>query len=98
MRSILMALGLALLASPSAAQPQNPPTMSKSEFTSIKIGMKYSEVVAIVGGEGELMSESESGRTRLTIYTWKGEGASQASGTIVFNNGRVMSKSQYGLT
>ena len=74
-------------------------TMSLAEFNKIKTGMTYSEVVEIVGCEGELMSEVDLGMPEYAtqLYTWKGWGSLGANANVSFQGGKVISKAQIGL-
>ena len=65
-------------------------------FNQIENGMTYDQVVEIIGGEGELMSESEIAGISMAIYTWDGNSAF-SSCQVTFQDGVVTSKSQYGL-
>lgn len=75
----------------------NPPTISLVEFDKITTGMSYSEVVEIIGGEGELLSESSVAGYTSKMYSWKGDGDIGANASMLFQNDEVQSKSQYGL-
>lgn len=84
------------------AEPTNPPTVTKEEFLAIETGMTYEEVVAIIGGDGELSSESSFGegeyKIETQLYIWYGEGdIIRGNMSVIFQNGEVTSKSQYGL-
>jgi hypothetical protein len=83
---------------PSTSAP-NKPTISKSEFDQIKNGMSYEDVCAIIGSEGELLSEvGESGTEYHTVmYSWDGEGSLGANANCMFQGGVLVSKAQYGL-
>lgn len=79
---------------------ENKPTISLDEFNSISTGMTYSEVVEIIGSEGEVMSEIDlgTGEQFVTImYTWKGEGLFGANANVTIQGGKVISKAQVGL-
>lgn len=65
-------------------------------FNKIENGMSYEQVVEIMGGEGELLSETELAGMSMSIYTWDGNTAF-SSCQITFQDGVVSSKSQYGL-
>lgn len=77
-------------------EAKNSPKITMEEFTSIKLGMTYDEVVALIGSKGELMGESGFGDYVMTIYSWEGEGIAAAA-TITFENGKVSAKAQIGL-
>lgn len=69
-------------------------TMDK--YNQVETGMTYDEVVAIMGGDGELSSDTEIAGVSSKLYMWDGENiASNCS--ITFSDGKVSSKSQFGL-
>ena len=74
-------------------EPSSGSRIDADEFGQIEIGMTESEVIAIVGGEGELMTESASGK----ILQFQGFGSLGANALIQFQNDRVIVKSQIGL-
>lgn len=65
-------------------------------FNKVENGMSYEQVVEVLGGEGELMSETELAGMKMSIYTWDGN-STFSSCQITFQDGAVTSKSQYGL-
>jgi Domain of Unknown Function with PDB structure (DUF3862) len=74
--------------------PANPPGMSLDEFNQIQNGMSYDQVVQIVGGPGELVSQVGSAQ----VYMWVGSSSSSgANANVTFYNGRVQGKAQAGL-
>lgn len=78
----------------------NDPTITLDEFNQITNGMTYQEVVDIVGGPGELLSESDLGLGSeyvSAMYMWDGEGSIGANANVMFQGGAVVSKSQLGL-
>lgn len=68
-----------------------------ANFNQIKTGMKYDEVVKILGKEGEVISESEVAGYKTVMYKWDGSGGFGANMNAMFQNGKLMSKSQLGL-
>lgn len=87
---------------PADEQPKeekNSPKMSKAEFDVIKSGMTYEEVTAIIGGPGELVSESGSpGEEFHTVmYQYEGEGQIGANANLMFQGGKLVNKAQFGL-
>ena len=82
---------------PTEPTQQNAATISKGEFDQITTGMTYEQVTAIVGGPGEVSSESEVLGIKTTIYSFKGEGSIGANAVISFQDGKVLIKSQVGL-
>lgn len=67
-----------------------------ANFNLIKTGMKYDQVVKILGKEGEVLSETEMAGYKTVIYKWDGAGLG-ANMNAVFQNEKLISKSQYGL-
>ena len=64
------------------------------KFNQIQTDMTYEEVVAIIGEEGTVSSESSYGNSSMKIYSWSN---GIANATISFTNGKVSAKSQIGL-
>lgn len=87
---------------PTATSPPatvNSPKMSMAEFDAIQSGMTYEQVVQIVGGPGEKLSESGSpGEEYYTVvYMWEGEGTLGANANCMFQAGALVNKAQLGL-
>lgn len=78
--------------------PPNPPTMSLAEFNAIQSGMSYEQVVAIVGGQGQVMAQTDLAGYSTIIYMWDGEGMLGANANVMFQNGAMISKAQFGLS
>jgi hypothetical protein len=78
---------------------QSDVTVTLNEFNQIQNGMSYEEVVAIIGGEGNLLSESgEKGSEFYTVmYDYKGEGSFGANANFMFQSGKLQNKAQFGL-
>lgn len=58
------------------------------------------EVVSIVGSQGTLLSETDLGigsEYATTMWKWEGEGSTGATAHIMFQDGKVVNKSQIGL-
>lgn len=75
-------------------------TISLDEFNRIETGMTYDEVCKIIGGEGVLTSSSDFGiddEYKTELYEWTGDGSIGANANIMFQNGKVTSKAQFGL-
>lgn len=79
------------------ASPSKAITLAK--FNQIQQGMTYQQVVAILGEEGEVMSENSFGAGEYSVHTilyvWKA--GFMANMNCMFQNGSLMSKSQLGL-
>ncbi|MEK4718164.1 DUF3862 domain-containing protein [Priestia sp. FSL W8-0524] len=74
-------------------------TITKSEFDKIQNNMSYEEVSKIVGGEGEVASESgEKGTSLHTVMiSYTGEGDLGANASLMFQGDKLMNKTQIGL-
>lgn len=79
--------------------PKVNPKISKAEFDKLQNGMTYEEVVAIIGGEGDVMSEvGEKGTAYYTImYMYEGEKGIGANANLTFQDGKLNMKAQFGL-
>lgn len=77
----------------------NKPSISKAEFDKIQNGMSYEEVTAIIGGPGEMNSETgEKGSQFYTVlYSYQGEGGFGANAILTFQGGKLENKTQMGL-
>lgn len=75
------------------------PTITKAEFDKIENGMTYEEVSKIIGGPGEVLSETgQKGDSLYTVmYMWEGEGSTGANANFMFQGGKLQSKAQMGL-
>lgn len=71
--------------------------LTYSNYTQIKDGMTYWQVVEILDGHyGELSSSYSYSDTTIKIYSWSNYSETKSI-TVGFNNNRVYYKSQYGL-
>lgn len=70
--------------------------VNMENFNKLKTGMKYSEVVEILGKEGEILSETEVGGYKTVMYKWDGESL-LSNMNAMFQNGKMISKAQFGL-
>ncbi|WP_378126232.1 DUF3862 domain-containing protein [Cohnella boryungensis] len=83
-------------ASPSAAENGGRATITKEQYDKIKNGMTYKEIIEIVGGEGELVSESgkEGDDLYATAVMYQGK---TGTASFVFLKDELQTKSQFGL-
>jgi hypothetical protein len=89
---------------PPRRDPPKPPPANKvtlGNFNRVQIGMTMREVTSILGQPNELLSENRIGQgtqfdTHTQMFMWKG--GIVANCNITFQNGKVMSKAQFGLT
>lgn len=64
-------------------------------YNSIQPGMTYSETATAIGDTGTENSSSTMESGKITTYTWRGAEGSNIRATFV--DGKLVSKSQYGL-
>lgn len=79
----------------------NRATITQHEFDSISIGMRYSQVVDIIGGDGDLYLEVGSAGSLVgdyKSYIWYGEGLFPGRAILSFQDYELYSKVAYGLT
>lgn len=83
----------------STKKTETNPKINKEEFDSIKNGMSYEEVVNIVGGDGELLSETGTNgdQYHTMMYSWEGEKGFGSNANTTFQNGKLVNKAQFGL-
>lgn len=87
---------------PVSQEPETPkvdPNISKAEFDKLENGMTYEEVVAIIGGEGEVMSEVgvKGDQFYTVMYTYEGEKGFGSNANFTFQDGKLQAKAQLGL-
>jgi hypothetical protein len=82
--------------SPSSSSSSTPSAkITLSQYNQVKDGMSYSQVAAILGAQGKPVSDSKFGSVKTEAYSW--DGGNFASVSIIFQNNKVVSKSQFGL-
>ncbi|MCA1058129.1 DUF3862 domain-containing protein [Rossellomorea aquimaris] len=69
------------------------------QFNKIENGMTLEEVIDIVGGEGEIISETGEEGTDLhtVMYSYQGKGSLGANVSLMFQGNKLQNKSQAGL-
>ncbi len=77
--------------------PSTDPRMSKAEFEALKPGMTYAEATEIIGGPGDLASESEVAGIHTVMYQYEGFGDVGANANVMFQDGKLVQKAQFGL-
>ena len=68
-----------------------------AQYQQLREGMTYEEVVRIMGPPREEMASSNVAGMRTTTYVWTGSGPRGANMNVVFENGRLFMKAQFGL-
>jgi hypothetical protein len=71
-----------------------PSGITMQDFLSVRTGMSLEEVTAILGSGTEL-SRSDIAGYSTVMYSWKNRGGSNMN--VMLQNGRVVSKAQFGL-
>lgn len=83
-------------ATPTPIHSPTPPTgVTMAMYRSLKPGMGYAEVVKVIG-EGEERSSNNIAGADTVLYAWPGE-AWGSSMNAIFQNGKLVQKSQSGL-
>lgn len=68
----------------SVTTEQKQDRLNLEKFNKIETGMSYQEVINIIGEEGTVLSESEIGNIKSTIYSWYGEGSIGVNANVTF--------------
>lgn len=71
------------------------PSMTKETYAKVREGMTYEQVIAIVGPPEQEVSSNEIGGFRTVMYQWKA--GIMANANMTFQNGKLVSKAQFGL-
>ncbi|WP_336883818.1 DUF3862 domain-containing protein [Priestia koreensis] len=79
--------------------PKADGAINKEKFDQLKDGMSYEQVVALVGDEGTLMSETGQKGTSLytAMYEFPADGSFGANVSLMFQGDKLMNKAQFGL-
>lgn len=70
-------------------------TVTADEFRLSRVGMTYDQVVERISFRGEVLSQSEIAGVRTVMYRWANDDGSNM--TAIFQDGRLVSKAQFGL-
>lgn len=70
--------------------------ITEDEYDSVDFGMTYDEVKEIVGGTGEIISESSVGGSSAMVVSYYGV-TTGANANFTFLDGKVSAKSQIGV-
>lgn len=68
-----------------------------TEYNDCKTGMTYEQCVKIIGQDGEPFTETEILDTRSASYVWYGNEMTGANAVFIFQDDKLISKSQIGL-
>ncbi len=72
-----------------------PVVVTLAEYNAIQDGMTYEQTARIIGASGEELSRSEIAGFTTVMYSWSNRGGSNMN--AMFQNGRLVSKAQFGL-
>lgn len=74
----------------------NKPTISKDEFLQLQDWMSYEQVVEIVWGEGEVMSENNLAGVNTVMYMRDWD-TFASNANVMFQDNKLIQKAQFGL-
>ena len=95
--ALSIGLGLVFAGEFDTTGKDNDPTISSAEFDQIENGMTLSQVEAIVGGKGALISWAGEGAFRTELYRWDGGSLTSLNANVTFQGGEVVAKEvQFG--
>lgn len=64
-----------------------------AQYEQLEVGMTLENVIDILGGEGEALSEAEN----MVVYNYKGVAGNGGNAVIAFQGGKLLTKAQSGL-
>jgi len=67
-----------------------------ANYSRLKTGMNYEQVVKILGKEGTELSSTEFAGVKTVMYKWDGEGFG-ANMNAMFQRNKLTTKAQFGL-
>jgi len=70
---------------------------SLDQYQRVVTAMSYNSVRQIMGCDGKEMSRSDAAGYSTVMYEWSGETSSFGAMTVMFQNDRLVNKSQFGL-
>ena len=73
----------------------SPPVVTLSEYSQITEGMSYEQVRQIIGAPGEENVRSDMVGISTVMYSWMNSNGSNMN--AMFQNGRLVTKAQFGL-
>jgi hypothetical protein len=78
------------------SSPTSSTGVTMANYNRLRTSMTYVQVVQILGKDGEELSSNEIGGVKTIMYKWDGDGFG-ANMNAMFQNNKLMSKSQFGL-
>jgi hypothetical protein len=79
------------------AQPFTSCAVSAAQFAQLHVGMTYAEAIAVIGCEGDVMVDHSAGQPPTMMYGWQGYGIPGANMNAMFQDGRLVTKRQFGI-
>ena len=74
---------------------QDPPVVTRSEYSQLREGMTYEEAVRIIGVRGDELSRSDLAGITTVMYSWVNDNGSNMN--AMFQNNKLVTKAQFGL-
>jgi hypothetical protein len=71
------------------------PLVTMSEYSQLQTGISYEDAVGIIGATGQEMSSNDLAGIRTILYSWSN--ASGANMNAMFQDGKLVTKAQFGL-
>lgn len=59
--------------------------------------MTYQQAVDVIGLDGTVISESQVVGFKTVMLMWNGEAGTGANANLIFQNGKLIQKAQFGL-
>lgn len=69
--------------------------ITQAKFQSVRVGMSFDEVVALIGRPEKQLASAGDADNDVSTFFWRGGVVAHA--ILVFQNGKLISKSQAGL-
>lgn len=81
----------------STSTPENTSRVNMENYSRLQMDMSYDEAVEIFGKDGEEMSSTDIAGFKTVMYKWTGDSRLGANVVVMFQNGKLIQKAQYGL-
>lgn len=86
-----------VLVSASAAIAETSCDVSLAQYKRLENGMTYQTVVSVLGCEGTEIVSTGTGKFKTEGFMWDGNGSVGANMNVMFQNGKLMMRAQFGL-
>jgi hypothetical protein len=91
MRKLFLSLLILCLLSTAALA-----AVTMAQYEKVNTGMTYSEVISILGTPNQELSRAEMAGITTVMYMWEGNSIG-GNMNVMFQNGKVVTKAQFGL-